>query len=105
MKQIIYLVATRNGVDRFRKEMPTIGRGEIPIKVHVEIEDSAFRTPTIEKELIIGDWREGIDMPDVNLKEMTITEKEAEQLREQRKQALIDEVEKLGYKVVKADEV
>src|SRR3954454_1056165 len=104
MKQVIYLVADRGGIRRMNKAFPELNRGEIPIKLEVEIDNDAFRTPVIEKKIRIENWRQGVDIGDVELKDLTITEEEAQLIREQRIEKMRQIMEQQGYKVTKAGE-
>lgn len=99
MRETVYLVISRQRVERMTKNVPELKRGEIFVKVLVEADASAFRPPTIEQSIVISDWRQGLDVPDVDLTEMTITEAEAEQIRKQRLAAVIASLEDLGYKI------
>jgi hypothetical protein len=99
MKDTIYLRVSRVRVEGMTKSMPGLHRGEIPVKIQIEIEPGAFREPVIEKQIHITDWREGIDFADVELKEATITEAEAEMIRQRRVAELIGALQKRGYTV------
>jgi hypothetical protein len=104
MKEVIYLVVSRNKVERMTKNLPAIGRGEVPVKVTVTIEDKAFRTPVIEKEVYIDDWREGVDMADVEFRESVITKEEAEIIRQKRLAKMQEILEAQGYQITKPEE-
>lgn len=99
MKQTIFLVADRYGVKRMTKSLPGMSRGEIPIKLEIEVAETAFREPVITKKVVIEDWREGIDFGDVELKESTISESEAQIIRDARMKALTEALEAKGYKI------
>lgn len=103
MNQTIYLVADQRGVQRMTKSLPSLGRGEVPIKVDVTIEPGAFRTPVISKEIYINDWREGIDINDVEFKQSVITPKEAEMIRAARMDKMKEILEGQGYTVAKPE--
>lgn len=47
----------------------------------------------------ITDWREGMGLGDIELKESFITEKEAEMIRQQRRQLQVDSLRAMGYKI------
>lgn len=55
MKDVIYLVVNANQVVRMTKTLPSLKRGEVPIKVSVSVDDNAFSTPTISREVIVTD--------------------------------------------------
>ena len=77
MNEVIHLAVDRYGVNRMTKNLPSLRRGEVPIKLTLTVEDQAFREPVIEKEVHIEDWRQGVDIADVEFKEAVITEEEA----------------------------
>lgn len=104
MREVIYLVVNRNKVERMTKNLPSLGRGEIPVKVSVTIEDTAFRTPVIEKEVYVEDWREGIDMADVDFNGLAITEEEVKVIRERRLAKMKEILESQGYSVEKEED-
>lgn len=66
------------------KSLPHLNRGEIPVKVVVEVDETAFREPVIERHVHVTDWREGIDLADIELREAVITEEEAQIIRDRR---------------------
>lgn len=99
MKETIYLVVSRHRVERMTKRMPELSRGEIPVKLVLEVDPSAFREPVIEKHVIIEDWRQGIDIGDVELREGIITETEAQLIRERRLAEMKRILEEQGYKI------
>lgn len=103
MKETIFLVASARGVLRMTKNLPSLSRGEVPIKVDVTIESDAFRTPVISKEIYVNDWREGIDINDVEFKESVITPKEAEMIRASRMEKMKEILEAQGYTVAKPE--
>lgn len=100
MKEVIYLRVTRHRVEGMTKRLPELSRGEIPVKLVIEVDDTAFREPVIEQRIRVSDWRQGIDIADVEIREGIITEDEAALIRERRlaamQQVLIDH----GYEVV-----
>lgn len=99
VKEVIYLVVSRHGVERMRKALPDLKHGEIPVKLVVEVDESAFREPVIERHVHVVDWREGIDIADLHMREAIITEKEAEMVRAQRLIAMRTVLEQNGYAV------
>lgn len=103
MNDTIYLVADRGGVRRMTKSLPNTGRGEIPIKVQVEVEPTAFRTPVIEKEIYINDWQEGIDIADIDFKQTAITPEEADTIRKNRLEKMSEILNANGYEVKKVE--
>lgn len=103
MEEIIYLTADRSGIKRFTKNLPSLNRGEIPIKLIITIEDTAFRNPVIEKRVHVEDWRQGVDIADVDFKETLITEEEAALIREQRLDKMRQVLQQQGYTVVKKE--
>ena len=99
MRETVYLVISRYKVERMTKNMPELKRGEIPVKILVEVEDSAFREPVIERTVTVVDWREGIDLGDIDIREATITEEEAELIRQRRLTAMRKILEEHGFEV------
>jgi hypothetical protein len=100
--ETIYLVVSHHGVDRMTKRLPALQRGEIPVKVNVIIADTAFREPVIEREVVVADWREGIEIADVELKESFITEEEAALIRQRRLAKMRELLEQNGFIVTPA---
>lgn len=103
MKHTIFLVANERGVQRMTKSLPSLNRGEVPIKVDVTIEPGAFRTPVISKEIYIADWREGIDIDDVEFKQSVITQTEADMIRAARMEKMKEILETQGYTISKPE--
>lgn len=84
MKDVVYLVVSRAGVQSMRKSLPSMKRGEIAIRVNVTVADKAFAPPTIEQYIDIQDPYQGIDLEDVHFTGSTITQEEAELIRSMR---------------------
>jgi hypothetical protein len=103
MKEIIYLVASRNGVkSTVYKNLPTqLNRGEIPMKVTVEIAADAFAPPVIEQSISIQNPYKGIDLEDVHFSGSIITEAEAEMVRQKRLERAAEILRANGYEVAK----
>lgn len=105
MRQTIFLYATEHGIEnRVTKELGRVGRGQIPIKLTLDIEETAFREPVIEKHVTIEDWRQGVDIADVDFKETFITEEEAAAIRQMRFEKMSEILKKQGYTVAKPEE-
>lgn len=104
MKETIFLIVSQNKVERMVKNLPVLSRGEIPVKVNVSIEPQAFRTPVIEKDVYVEDWREGIDIADVDFKQTSITKDEAELIKKARLEAMTEVLRNNGYEVTKAQQ-
>jgi hypothetical protein len=100
MRETIFLVVSRHKVEKMTKSLPQLRRGEIPVKLVIEVAETAYREPVIERKVIIEDWREGIDISDVDFKETFITEEEAALIREQRLKRMAAMLESHGYAVV-----
>ena len=84
MKETIYLVVSPYKVERMTKNLPGLSRGEIPVKLTITVDEKAFREPVISKEVHIDDWREGVDIADVEFRGSVITEEEAEIIKQRR---------------------
>lgn len=99
MREVIYLRVSRRKVEGMTKSLPSLNRGEIPVKLVIEVDGGAFREPVIEKHVTIADWREGIDLGDVELRESIITEEEAQIIRDRRLAAMQQILLDHGYLV------
>lgn len=99
MKEVVYLVVSKNKVERMTKTMPNIYRGEIPVKLTVTVTDKAFSPPTLDQEVIVDDWRKGIDLEDVEFKQNIITAEEAETIRKQRLERMQKVLRSQGYTI------
>lgn len=99
LRRTIYLVISRHGVERMTKNLPELRRGEIPVKLIMEVADTAFREPVIERRVEIVDWRDGIEVGDLELKESFITEEEAAVIRTRRLATMAELLEREGYEV------
>ena len=99
MKEVIWLAVSRQQVVKMTKNAPELKRGEIPLKLTVNVDEAAFRTPVIEHQVHIADWREGLVFADPELREAVITEAEAEMIRAQRLAAMRAALEQRGYTV------
>lgn len=97
MKETIYLKVSRARVEGMYKSLPACGRYEIPVKVLVEVQETAFREPTIERKITVTDWRDGIELADVELSEGVITEAEAEIIKARRLTQMRAVLEEKGY--------
>lgn len=97
MKETIYLKVSRTRVEGMYKSLPACGRYEIPVKVLVEVQETAFREPTIERKITVTDWRDGIELADVELAEGVITEAEAEIIKARRLTQMRAVLEEKGY--------
>lgn len=102
MVEVIYLYADKWGINRMTKNLGQVKRGEIPIKLELEISENAFREPIIEKKVVIEDWRQGVDIADVDFKETFITEEEAATVRQMRLDKMSEILKGQGYVVSKS---
>lgn len=103
MKDTIFLVVTRRKVDRMTKSLPNLYSGEYVVKLEVDVSETAFREPTITRKIEIVDWREGIDLADVEFTEKFITPEEAELIKAKRLEKMKEILEGQGYKVERPD--
>jgi hypothetical protein len=97
VKEIIYLRVSRHRVEGMTKRMPELQRGDIPVKLTIVVDDAAFREPVIEHRVHVTDWRQGMDLPDLELRDGIITEQEAEVIRTRRLAAMRKVLEDHGY--------
>jgi hypothetical protein len=100
VQETIYLVLSRHKVERMTKRLPDTARGEIMVRVNVRANETAFREPTLVREIEIIDPLDGMQVPDVELKQPYITEAEAEILRQRRRRAMADILREQGYTVL-----
>lgn len=105
MKEVVYLTVSTLGVGpTVRKNLPTnLNRGEVPIKVTVEIAPNAFAPPLIEQIIKIENPYKGIDLEDVHFVGDTITEAEAEVIRQRRLDKAASILRANGYNVQKEE--
>jgi hypothetical protein len=100
MRQTIYLIATPGGIDRMTKRQPDHNRGELPIKVTVNLPSSLFAPPTISQEITIADPFRDVEIGrDVELRQLFITQDEADVIKRRRMQEMREVLEAAGYKV------
>lgn len=104
MKEVIYLRVSRNKVEGMTKNLPYINRGEIPVKLILEVKDDAFKEPVIEKSVVIEDWQEGTDLADVQFEGNIITKEEAEAIKKMRLDRMAQVLQEQGYEVTKPAE-
>jgi hypothetical protein len=104
MKETIYLVVDRSGITAMRKNLPEVRRGEIPVKLTITVPPEAFNPPTLSQEITVNDWRQGIDMEDVEFRNSIITADEAEVIRQRRLEKMRTILEAQGYKIEPPDE-
>jgi hypothetical protein len=84
VKETIWLTVNRVQVVKLTKNMPDLKRGEIPVKLLIEVDETVFGAPVLEQRVHVADWREGLAFADPELRDLTITEAEAEIIRGQR---------------------
>lgn len=99
MKEVICLAVSRQGVSKMTKNLPQLGRGEVPVKLVLTVDDGVFGAPVLEQRVHVADWRDGIVMGDPEFRELVITEAEAEAIRGQRLAAMQATLEGHGYTV------
>jgi hypothetical protein len=104
VRETIYLVINRRGVERMTKRLPELKRGEIPVKLTVSVADTAFREPVIERDVEIVDWRDGLEISDVELRESFITEEEAAVIRQRRLAKMRELLEQNGFTVTPSEQ-
>ncbi len=89
---------------RMARNLPILNRGEHVLKVEVEVAPEAFRNPVLTKKVIVNDWREGIDIADVDFKETFITEEEAATIRQNRLEKMQEILRNNGFEVTRVEE-
>ena len=103
MKETIFLIVSRSKVEDMRKNLPRLSRGQIPIKLNIEVKPNAFREPTIERDIVVEDWNHDISVNDVLFEKSTITAKEAEIIKQNRLQRMQEILQNEGYSVNKLE--
>jgi hypothetical protein len=103
MKEIIYLVVSPYKVERMTKNLPGLSRGEIPVKLTLTVDEKAFREPVISKDVHIDDWRDGVDVADVEFRGSVITEEEAELIKQRRLEKMRGILEAQGFTVTEPE--
>ena len=104
IKDTIYLTMSQSGVQSMRKSYSGCKKGEIVVKLNVEVEANAFTPPTIEKYVVVNDWKKGIDIEDVQFNEHYITEEEAEIVKLKRLDKMQIILQGQGYSVSKNED-
>jgi hypothetical protein len=99
VKETIYLAVSRTKIERMTKRLPDLQRGEIPVKLLIEVDPAAFGEPVLEQHVRVTDWREGIDIRPVDVQDGIITEREAAMIRETRLAELTAILEARGYMI------
>ena len=103
MKETIYLIANRSGIDRMRKTLSEFKKGEMPIKLTVTVDNKAFGVPTIEKSIYVEDWGRAVDVEDVQFEKHIITQEEAEIIKVKRIEKMKSNLESQGYTLNKKE--
>jgi hypothetical protein len=103
VKDTIYLLINRNGVQGMRKSFVGTKRGEVCVKFNVEMPGDAFEPPVLVQNVYIDKWTKGIDMEDVEFHQNVITEEEAETVRQNRLAKMAEILKSQGYSVSKEE--
>jgi len=107
MKTDIYLIANKKGIDRMVKSAKAalnLNRGEIPIKLIVEVPDENWKSPFPEKSIRVDRWDNGVDIEDIQFEGDFVTEEEAVLIREKRLEKIKETLEHNGYEVTKKED-
>jgi hypothetical protein len=104
MKDTIFLIINRSGVQAMRKSFVGTKRGEVCVKFNIEMPSNAFEPPVLEQRVYIDSWTKGIDMEDVDFKQNIITEEEAAIVRERRLAKMAEILKSQGYTVSKSED-
>jgi hypothetical protein len=99
MRDTIYLVMSPSGVERMTKRAPGTSHSEIVVKLTVEVPKDRFRSPTVERHIVIEDWADGTELADLELRQDFITEAEARLIVERRLSRMADVLREHGYLV------
>jgi hypothetical protein len=91
MRDKVYLVVSPAKVVRMNKQLPEVARDEIIIPLTVTVDKSAFRSPTVAREIHVADPLQGVSLEaDVELRKDVITEAEAEMIIQRRLQRMTE---------------
>lgn len=102
MNHVVYLVVDRYAVRRMNtKQVPQTKQGEHILKLEVEVKPEAFRDPLVTQKVTVDDWREGIDVSDVEFKNGFITKDEAEKIRKDRLEHTVELLRAQGFQITK----
>lgn len=104
MKDTIYLIVNKKKVERMTKTLPDARRGEIIVKAMIEVKDSCFGQATIPQEIYIDDWRDGIDLEDVEFRKNFITKEESDLIKKKRLDKMTEILQAQGYDITKPDD-
>lgn len=104
MKETIFLRVSRQKVEGMTKNLPYVQRGEIPVKLTIEVKNDAFKEPTIAKTVVIEDPLAGTDVAaDIEFNGNIITEDEADKIKKMRLDRMAQVLQAQGYEVTKAE--
>ncbi len=84
-----------------RKSYTGCKKGEIVVKLNIEVNEKAFTPPTVEQFVVVNDWSKGVDIEDVSFEKQYITEEEANLIREKRLLKMQSILEEQGFIVSK----
>jgi hypothetical protein len=84
MRVTIYLIANRYGIQGMRKNLPDVKRGEIPVKLTITVPEATFAPPVLAQGVTVDDWRQGIELNDVDFRQSVLTPEEAGVIRTSR---------------------
>ena len=104
MKDTIFLTVDRRGVQGMRKSYTGAKRGEVIVKLNVTVPQEAFSPPVLDQEVVVNDWRDGIDLEDVEFNQAVITQEEADIIKEKRLAKMVEILDGHGYDVQKREE-
>jgi hypothetical protein len=100
MTDRVFLVVSPDRVVRMNKQMPEVNRDEIIVPLTVKVERSAFRSPTVAREIYVADPLEGVNLDqDVELRKDVITQAEAELIIQRRLRRMTEIITEHGGKV------
>lgn len=103
MKDTIYLIVDQRGVQSMRKSFTGTKRGEVCIKLNVEVEKKAFEPPVLEQSVYVADWRDNVDIEDVQFNRNVITQEEAEMVKQKRIEKMATILESQGFTITRAE--
>jgi len=100
MKDRIYLVCDEYSVRRMTKREPRLTHGETAVMVDVEADPGALQAPTVAQRMHVTDWRNGLDLGGVTIRQSFITIGAAAAVRDEILTRMAAALEAAGFEVI-----
>lgn len=107
MTDTIYLICTKKGVQSMVKTsrgVQNLRKGEVPIKLKVNVDDGNWKPPFIEKEIVVDRWDDNLELDDIDFEGQYVTEDEVDLIRQHRLDRMNEILSQQGYTVTKNEE-